>query len=188
MKTMLLTLAAWLVALFVALSEAHACTIATDNLTGGYWINYYQGGAGGALTQWGDWSTPAIQLQVQNKQCNDLQSWGNITGNIHWFGNINAPTYAVGPGPAGTYTCGPWYRPTVCTYTNWATWVNPNEGATFDWDDGVNWNKAAGCVTTGNWYWVGNTARAQWQCTHKQSRDGGITWGGTSLMVLSPAL
>ncbi len=178
--------AIWVAAL---VKPAEACSIAADRLTGGYWIQFYQGGPGTALTdQWGDWTTPAIQIQVINKSCNDLQSFGNISGAIHWYGYINAPSYAIGDGPVGTYRCGPWGA-YVCYWTNWSRWINPNEGAVFNWQgDGSRWDRAVSCAPTNNYYYVGGVVRVQWQCTHQQSGDGGRTWGGTSQMVLNPAL
>ncbi len=165
--------------------QAHACSIAQDRLTGGYYIKYYQGGPTGTLTEWGDVNNSALWVNAINKSCNDLQSFGSVEGNIRWFGDIGAPNYYVGDGPdGGTYRCG-WL---LCHYTNFSHWINPNESAVFYWNDGTQWDRAVSCAPTSNYFVVGGVVRVQWSCTHQQSRDGGKTWGGTSYMLLNPAL
>lgn len=131
---------------------AAACSIAGDTLHGNFW--YVWSDPGRDTVTCGNATTPCVTLQVNNKACNDLQSYGTISGQIKWFGD--GGTYrsitAVGTGIWG-------YQRTL--------WLWPNESAVFNWHD----------QTVGVWYRLSCHAvsgSSDWSCV--QLTLNGQTW------------
>ncbi len=141
---------------------AQACTIYGDTLTGSWWYEYRQTPTS-QPTPCGSSQTACLRIQVINKTCNDLQSWGTIIGAINWFGN-GSPIYTIGHGP--------WVW-------QWAQWVYPPapETAVFYWYDptAVRWDRFVNCQPVGG--------SSDWTCTFQQS-DNGQSFGGTSVVTL----